>query len=91
MYSILQQLNPTASISTMPNALVTAMRGAGHGLAVFTHAAIEHMGNAFTRSMEESRREADEAYLAQSTDRFDLERRMKELDRGPHGSLIWSY
>ncbi|HYD63299.1 MAG TPA: DUF3563 family protein [Noviherbaspirillum sp.] len=49
------------------------------------------MGNAFTHSMEESRREADEAYLAQSSDRFDLERRMRELDRGPRGALTWLY
>jgi hypothetical protein len=78
----------TASTSTMPNALVTAMRAAGHGLTAFTLTALENIGNAFTRSMEASRREHDEAYLAQSADRFDLERRMRELDRGSRGALI---
>ena len=81
----------TASIATTPNALVTAIRAAGHGLAAFTHAALENIGNAFTRSMEESRRETDEAYLAQSADRFDLERRMRELDRGSRGALAGMY
>lgn len=81
----------TASISSMPNALVTAMRAAGHGFAAIILAALENIGNAFTRSMEESRREDDEAYLAQSADRFDLERRMRELDRGSRGALILMY
>lgn len=74
---------------TMPIALVTAMRAAGHGIAASTHAALEYIGNAFTRSMEEGRREHDEAYLAESTDRFDLERRMRELDRGYPEKLSW--
>lgn len=75
----------------MPNALVTAMRAAGHGIAATTHAALEQIGNALTRSMEEGRRENEEAYLAESTDCFDLERRMRELDRGPRGALTWLY
>jgi hypothetical protein len=41
--------------------------------------------------MEECRREDDEAYLAQSADRFDLERRMRELDRGSRGALVLMY
>jgi hypothetical protein len=73
----------------MPNALVTAMRAAGHGIAATIHAALETIGNALTRSMEEGRRENDEAYLAESTDCFDLERRMRELDRSPRGALTW--
>ncbi len=81
----------TASISTMPNALVTTMRAGGHGLAAFTRAALESIGDAFTRSMEKGRREDDEVYLAQSVDRFDLERRMRELDRGSRGALIMFY
>lgn len=74
---------------TMPFALVTAMRAAGHGIAASTHAALEYIGNAFARSMEEGRREHDEAYLADSVDRFDLERRMRDLERGERGSLNW--
>lgn len=81
----------TASITTMPHALVTAMYAAGHGIAASTHAALEYIGNAVSRSIEESRRKHDEAYLAESTDCFDLERRMRELDRVQHGAAPWSY
>lgn len=80
----------TATIH-MPTALVTAMRAAGHGIAATTHAALEHIGNALSRSVEEGRREHDEAYLAESTDCVDLERRMRELDRAQQTATPWSY
>ncbi|HYD94938.1 MAG TPA: DUF3563 family protein [Noviherbaspirillum sp.] len=35
------------------------------------------------QSMEESRRNREEAYLAESADLFDLEQRMRSLERGP--------
>ncbi|WP_414691420.1 DUF3563 family protein [Noviherbaspirillum sp.] len=73
------------SIATMttPNAVVTAMRSAGHDIAASIHAALEHLANGLLQSMEESRRNREEAYLAESADLFDLEQRMRSLERGP--------
>lgn len=79
----------TASITTMPHALVTAMYAAGHGIAASTHAAFEYIGNALSRSIEESRREHDEAYLAESTDCSDLERRMRDLEHTQKSNAFW--
>ncbi|OWW22996.1 hypothetical protein AYR66_21825 [Noviherbaspirillum denitrificans] len=63
----------------------------GHGIAATTHAALERIGNALSRSIEETRREQDEAYLAEATDCYDLERRMRDLDRGSRGAFTWTY
>lgn len=78
-----------AVITTMPHAVVTAMYAAGHGIAASTHAALEYIGNALSRSIEESRREHDEAYLAESTDCSDLERRIRALDHARRGNAFW--
>ena len=79
----------TATLTTMPHALVTAMRAMGHGIAASTLAAFEHIGNALTRSIEESRREHDEAYLSEACDCSDVERRMRDLERSSRNGLSW--
>ncbi|WP_420473558.1 DUF3563 family protein [Noviherbaspirillum sp. ST9] len=78
-----------ATLNTVPHALVTAMVAAGHGIAASTHAALEYIGNTISRSIEESRREHDEAYLAEATDCSDLERRMRDLDHAQRGNAFW--
>lgn len=78
----------TATI-TMPHALVTAARALGHGIAASTHAAFDRIRNALKFNIVESRREQEEAYLAEATDCCDLERRMRDLEHSQRGALTW--
>ena len=72
----------TATIHT-PNALVTAVRATGHGIAATTRAVLNRISSTMIRSTEDSR-------LTESAD-WDLERRVLDLGHGPRGALARMY
>ena len=77
------------SLTAMPYAVANAIRAASHGIVATTHTFFEHVGDSLTRSFMEGERERDEAYLAESADHFELERRLRELDYGRKTDTFW--
>lgn len=75
-----------SAVSNMPHVIADAVRAAGHA----THDFFEHLGNSLIRSIAESEREREEAYLAESTDLADLECRMHELDHARQHNVFWT-
>ena len=71
--SIAHQVSPVAYFARCSQELVTALRTAAVRLAAY-----------IGQSAEERERKHEEAYLAQATDRYDLEYRIRELDRTRH-------
>lgn len=75
-----------SAVSNMPHLIADAVRAAGHA----THDFFEHLGDSLTRSIAESERQREEAYLAESVDLADLECRMHELDYARQHCVIWA-
>jgi hypothetical protein len=68
--SAARQVSPSADFARFSQDLVTALRTAASQLMTY-----------ISQSTEERERKHQEAYLAQATDRYDLEYRIRELDR----------
>lgn len=71
-----------------------------NSLAHDTYVAIEHAAASvrklvadfceyLAQSAEARQHARDEAYLAEAVDRYDLEYRMRELDRARHSRQLW--
>jgi hypothetical protein len=71
--SVTQQVSLVASFARFSQDLVTALRTSAVRLATY-----------IGQSAEERELKHQEAYLAQATDRYDLEYRIRELDRTRH-------
>ena len=68
--SAARQVSSVADLARFSRELVTALRSAAAQLATY-----------IGQSVEERELKRQEAYLAQATDRYDLEYRIRELDR----------
>ena len=64
--------------STPSNNIVATLTGIVKGISAFLSQSPDHRERAY-----------EEAYLAESTDRYDLEFRMRKQDRS-HGGSYWS-
>jgi hypothetical protein len=84
--NVLQEENKMSAVSNMPHVIADAVRAAGHA----THDFFEHLGDSLTRSIAESERHREEAYLSESVDLADLECRMHELDYARQHSVFWA-
>jgi len=71
--SAAHQVSSVAYVARFPLELFTALRTAAAQLATY-----------IGQSAEERELKHQEAYLAQATDRYDLEYRIRELDRTRH-------
>lgn len=81
-----------ATFTYMPYAVAHALRAAGLNIAATTNAFLERVGDSLTHSIAYSEREREEAYLSESVDCYDLERRMRELDhaRNHTNTVFWT-
>jgi len=75
-----------SAVFNMPYVFADAVRAAGNA----AHEFFEHLGDSLTRSIAESEREREEAYLAESSDLADLECRMHELDHARQHHVFWT-
>lgn len=71
--SVAHQVSSVSDFARFSQELVTALRAAVAQLATY-----------IGQSAEERELKYQEAYLAQATDRYDLEYRIRELDRTRH-------